>query len=277
MLPRVHVLGMMHDGLMSYLHTSSRLRNALSILALVTVANSLSPAIADAATHYTITIRLSLVDSSLPGQFLPNDTLRLTTNVFVDGRQANTGALFLYTTNPQEPRLCVVSYESRQGHFCVIDFPNAGRWRIVGKFALSFMSGVANHFNATKAIAATIFAPAPPSTISYTPQATSTVFGSGSFNQLIGGKYFPIEDATVTITGQGAASPGGGSVIFTDAYGNVICGVSVSAVPQVGCTGVGRSSPPVNPVTATYTGTNLGISDGIGYVYAPSSGSAYVP
>jgi hypothetical protein len=247
------------------------------MLALITLANGATPALASAAIHHTITIHLSLVDTSLPGQFFSNDSLRLTTNVLIDGREANTGDLFVYTTDPREPRLCVVSYDSRQGHYCVIDFPNAGKWKIVGKFAFSFMSGANNHFNATKAIAATIVAPPPPTTISYTPQATTTAMGSGSFNQLIAGEYYPIEEATVTIDGQGSSSPGGGGVVFTDAYGDVICSASVPAVPQVECTGAGRNTRPVNPVTAWYTGTSLGIYVGIGYVYAQSSSSAYVP
>jgi hypothetical protein len=103
--------------------------------------------------------------------------------------------------------------------------------------------------------------PAPPTTISYAPQSTSTVFGSGAFNQLIAGEYYPIEEATVTIDGQGSSSPGGGGVVVTDANGDVICAASVSAVP----------------VTAWHTGTSLGIYVGIGYVYAQSSSSANVP
>jgi hypothetical protein len=119
--------------------------------------------------------------------------------------------------------------------------------------------------------------PAPPTTISYAPQSTSTVFGSGAFNQLIAGEYYPIEEATVTIDGQGSSSPGGGGVVVTDANGDVICAASMSAVPQVECTGAGRNTKPVNPVTAWYTGTSLGIYVGIGYVYAQSSSSANVP
>jgi hypothetical protein len=251
---------------------------AVTFMIVTTMSGLIEPASVSAAHHPTIRIQLSLVDTSIPGGFYLGDTLRLTVNVTINGRQARTGALYLDTTDRAEPNLCVVAFDPPHSNYCKIDFPNSGRWRIMAKYTLNNTWYTNPRFVATGTLAATIH-PIPTTTISYAPQATTTVVSSNSFNQVIAGHYFPQEYATVTVNGEPGASPGGGGVTFTDAAGAVICGTVVSVVATftgVRCTGAARNTPPVNPVTATYTGTNLGSNDGIGYVYASSSGSAYV-
>jgi hypothetical protein len=228
----------------------------------------------EAAPKSRISIVLSLVDTSLPSGYFPNDTLRIAAQVLVNGKPARTGDLVLDSTDPKERLLCGIGFPTAI-KYCIIDFPNAGHWKIIAKYALDFVFPL--RYVAVSSIAATIHSPSPPTTISYVPQATTTTISPSSFNQVIVGSVYPIEEATVIVNGQAfPVTPGAGSVVFTDAAGVVICAALVSAVPQVECTGSVRSSAPPNPVTATYTGTSFGVNDGIGSEYASSWDSAYI-
>lgn len=90
--------------------------------------------------------------------------------------------------------------------------------------------------------------------------------------------YYPIEDAGVIVAGSGGSEfPGAGTITFTDASGQVICSAQVVADLVAGCTGSPVASPPPNPITAYYSGTQVGVDDGAGSSYAPSSATAYVP
>jgi hypothetical protein len=110
---------------------------AVTFMIVTTMSGLIEPASVSAAHHPTIRIQLSLVDTSIPGGFYLGDTLRLTVNVTINGRQARTGALYLDTTDRAEPNLCVVAFDPPHSNYCKIDFPNSGRWRIMAKYTLN--------------------------------------------------------------------------------------------------------------------------------------------
>ena len=90
----------------------------------------------------------------------------------------------------------------------------------------------------------------------------------------IGGLFHVTEDADLTITAYPSLSPEAGTVTFTDASGRVIC---TGEVPNtilgtvVSCGSVGLAVAPPTPVTAAYSGTQVGYDDGYGTSYAGST------
>jgi hypothetical protein len=224
-----------------------------------------------------VSIHMSLVDEESPGMFWTNDVLRLTVQVFVGGTRTRVGITDLTTNDLQERELCEVSALPFGGDYCNIDIPNPGTWKIQARFAR--VDTWPEHYTSSKMIRVKITRPTPTTTEPQIyDQPTQVEFSSDSYNLETAGVYYPIEDAGVIVTGSGgSAFPGGGSITFTDASGRVICSTQVVADLVAGCEGSPVASPPPNPVTAYYSGTQAGVDDGAGSTYAPSSAPAYVP
>jgi hypothetical protein len=105
---------------------------------------------------------------------------------------------------------------------------------------------------------------------------TTTYFAFGSYNSGSGGSYSANEYADVTINSFPNLSPGGGTVTFRDADGSLICVATLDSNPfstTVGCFAGSLSTPPPNPITVSYSGTQTGYDDGYGTSYGASSGS----
>lgn len=224
-----------------------------------------------------VSIHMSLVDEESPGMFWTNDELRLTVEVFVGGKRTRAGITDLTTNDPQERELCEISALPLVGDYCNIDIPNPGRWTIVARFAR--VDTWPEHYTTSRALRVKINRPTPTTAEPQIyDQATQVIFSSDSFNQAVADVYYPNEDAGVVVAGSNETEfPGAGTITFTDAEGKVICSTQVVADLEAGCTGSPVSSPPPNPITAYYSGTQAGLDDGAGSSYAPSSTSAYVP
>lgn len=224
-----------------------------------------------------VSIHMSLVDEESPGKFWTNDVLRLTVQVFVGGTRTRAGITDLTTNDPEELELCEVSALPFSGDYCNIDIPNPGNWTIEARFAR--MDTWPERYTSSKAIRVKITRPTSTTTEPQIyDQATQVEFGSDSNNLETDGVYYPIEDAGVIVAGSGGSEfPGAGTITFTDASGRVICSTQVVADLVTGCEGSPVASPPPNPITAYYSGTQAGVDDGAGASYAPSSTSAFVP
>ena len=110
-----------------------------------------------------------------------------------------------------------------------------------------------------------------------TAQATTMLFDAPSsyYSVALSGGY-TVQMAGLLSVDQVYAtqlvSPGAGIVSFTDATGATLCQVTVPPTPVAAllqCSGGPYASPPVNPITAHYSGTNAGLDDGSGVVYTP--------
>ena len=86
-----------------------------------------------------VSIQMSIRDLTLPGDFLVHDVLRLTVNVYVGGRPANSGDVNLTTNDPQEPELCgILQPAGPSSNYCNIDFPNPGSFTITASYELVY-------------------------------------------------------------------------------------------------------------------------------------------
>lgn len=105
-------------------------------------------------------------------------------------------------------------------------------------------------------------------------QATTVEYDSFlSYTEEIGGLYYATEYADLNIDGY-SLSPGGGVVSFYDANGDLVCMGAVSSSPfetVASCEAVGLAAAPPTPISAVYSGTQLGYDDGYGTSYAGSS------
>ena len=226
------------------------------------------------ATSAKISIQMTITDMYGAGSLFVNDPLRLTVNTYLGSGRARTGQIYLTTNDPKEHLLCGMAVGRGRGNFCNIDFPNAGMWTIKAQFETQDVFPA--HYIYTKTLLVRI-RPTPTTTTQpqETQQATITTFSSQSYNQVVATTYYPIEIATVQVA-SGPYYPGAGVVTFKDATGSTICTAQVQLDFASECTGSGRSSPPPNPITAYYSGTNVGLNDGLGSWYASSFAIAYV-
>lgn len=247
---------------------------ALFSLALATVTGAASKfPNADSATKQHISIKMTLNDLTSPGLYWPNDELRITVQVCVAGHLARGGDTYLTTNDRAEPTLCGIIARSGRGDYCNIDFPNARNWLIKAHYETTY--SWPPRYVASQTIRVTVVSSTTTTERQVYNQPTVTTVAS-SFNQSqFSGGYLPYEQATVKIQGL-VLSPEAGVVTFTDALGEVICSAGVaSPLGVVGCSGTVQRTPPPNPVTATYSGTQFGTDDGLGTSYGPSSGSGY--
>jgi hypothetical protein len=263
--------------MLSLSHMSTRWRLGTCAAATLLAVTSLSAGLessgnASAATSSKerISIHLTVRDIEFPGKFWPNDELRLTVRVYVGGSPARQGVTYLTSNDPSEPELCNVGIPG--GNYCNIDFPNPGRWTIVAKYGLVF--SYPQRFSASSSLAVVIRKSAHKPPVHNPPpgQATQTsVFYTDTY---INGSYYPLASATVSVVGQGSLSPEAGTVTFFDAQGGFICQATVDSAGTVECGGFSFPSPMPAPATGNYSGTNVGVNDGAGTVYAPSSGQS---
>lgn len=253
------------------------IRCANVIAAAILLLAGLLPAVAvgssaSATTHQHISIQMTVTDIQFPGKFWRSDELRLTVKIYAGAALARRGITYLTTNDPQEPQLCAISIRPGSGNYCNIDFPNDGRWTIIAKYAS--VDKWPPRFVALKRIGVAIPALTPASTTTTQPQVyaqpttTSVIYA----DPLISGEYTALVGATVTVNGQGSLSPGSGVVAFFDANGVLLCEAAVGSSDFVECSGYPSSTPNPVPITADYSGTNIGVNDGIGTVYAKSSG-----
>ena len=222
-------------------------------------------------------MEMYILNLANPGVFDKGDTLHVIAVPFINGNTENHGEINVTSNDPLKKNICNIIMSTKH-FYCNISFPNAGNWTIVARYKAAILGP--NHYLASKSLKVTISGHAPTTTTTQpqvTEQATITVFSSASYNQLVVTTYYPIEIATVEVAASpGVYYPGSGTVTFTDATGSQICvaNVEVDFAPQ--CVGGGRSSPPPNPITAHYSGTDSGTNDGLGSWYAPSFATSYV-
>jgi len=226
------------------------------------------------ATNDKTSIQMTITDMYGARSLFVNDPLRLTVNTYVGSGRARTGQVYLTTNDPQERLLCGLAIGRREGNFCNIDFPNTGTWTIKAQYETRDV--FPPHYIYTKELIVRIRSVSSTTTQPQDlEQATITTISFESYNQVIVTTYYPTEIASVQ-DASGPYSPEAGVVTFTDATGRMICTAQVQGAFPSECTGSARSSPPPNPITAHYSGTNIGFDDGLGSWYAPSSTTAYV-
>jgi len=226
------------------------------------------------ATNDKMSIQMTITDMYGARSLFVNDPLRLTVNTYLGSGRARTGQIYLTTNDPKEHLLCGMAVGRGKGNFCNIDFPNTGTWTIKAQYETQDVYPA--HYIYSKTLLVRIRSvPTTTTQPQQTEQATITTFSSQSYNQVVVTTYYPIEIATVQ-DASGPYSPEAGAVTFTDATGSTICTAQVQVDFSSECTGSGRSSPPPNPITAHYSGTNVGFNDGLGSWYASSFAVAYI-
>ena len=228
---------------------------------------------AAAASQQNFSIRMTISDLHTPGAFWTNDDLRLTVNVFFGSSRAQSGVVNVTSNDPHVRQVCGITIGPRWPNHCGLGFPNSGTWTIKAQYEKEY--ALPAHYLHTQTLRIRIRAA---STTTTQPQeaaqATITKFSPESYNQVVVTTYDPTEIATVQ-DATGSYSPEAGTVTFTDANGSIICTAQVEVDFASECTGIGRSSPPPNPIIAHYSGTKIGSNDGLGSWYAPSSATAY--
>ena len=193
--------------------------------------------------------------------------------MFLGTSRAQSGLVNVTSNDPQVRQVCSIAIGPRWPNHCGLGFPNFGTWTIKAQYEKGYSFPA--HYQLTQTLRIRIRAVPTTTQPQEVAQSTITRFSSASYNQVVDTTYYPTEIAIVQdATGQDY--PEAGTMTFTDANGSIICTAQVEVEFASECTGSGRSSPPPNPITANYSGTNTGFNDGLGSRYASSSATAYV-
>lgn len=248
-----------------------RLTSALPALGLLITVAIAPPA--GAAGRYTMMLTALRPVSPVSATLYAGQTVRVDAVGFLNGNVAHQGTVSVGSNDPSNRSMCIVSL-SGQRYYCDTVFASPGRWVLSAVFR-QIVHG-RSVVRARKSIAIEV-QPAP-----VTAQATTMLFDSplsyysvapsGGYTVQMTGLLSVVQAYTTQL-----ASPGAGIVSFTDATGATLCQVTVPPMPVselLQCTGGPYTSPPVNPITAHYSGTNAGLDDGSGVVYAPDNSAS---
>lgn len=244
---------------------SWRLMSALLALGLFVTVAVTPPA--GAAGRYSIMLmafRPTIPNSST---LYAGKTVRVDAVGFLNGNVPHQGTVSVESNDPTNRSICIISL-SGQRDYCDTVFASPGRRMLSAVFRQSVHGR--SVVRARKRIAIEV-QPAPVMAQATTmlfdaPLSYYSVTPSGGYTVQMAGLLSVVQAYAIQL-----ASPGAGVVSFTDATGATLCQVTVpptSVSELLQCTGGPYASPPVNPITAHYSGTNAGLNDGSGVVYA---------
>ena len=248
---------------------SARIARRFGIVAssALLVATAFAPAANGASVRYSMMLTAFRPVIPVSATLYAGQTVRVDAIGFLNGNVPHQGTVSVGSNDPTNRSICIVSL-SGQRYYCDTVFASPGRWVLSAVFRQSVHGR--SVVRARKSITIQVhLAPV-------TAQATTMLFDAAmSYYSLTPSGGYTVQMAgllsVVQTYATQLASPGAGVVSFTDATGATLCQVTVPPTPVselLQCTGGPYSSPPVNPITAHYSGTNAGLDDGSGVVYA---------
>ncbi len=226
--------------------------------------------VAGATGRYSLVLWAFRPTNPASSTLYAGETARVDAVGYFNGNVPRQGTVTVSSNDPANRSICVISLSGHR-YYCDTVFATPGRWLLSAVFRQVVRDRSVIRARKNTAIDVQ---PAP-----VPAQFTEMLFDSamsyywtapgGGYDVQLAGLLTVMQTYSNQLT-----SPGAGTISFTDATGATLCQVSVPQTPVaqvLQCTGGPFSSAPSGFITASYSGTSIGIDDGNGVVYAPDT------
>ncbi len=238
----------------------------LLLLTLITMA--IAAPVAGAAGRYSISLWAFRPVVPASTTLYAAQTVRVDAVGFLNGNVPRQGTVAVGSNDPANRSICVISLSGHRD-YCDTVFATPGRWVLSAIFRQVVRGRSVIRARRSAAIdvqPAPI--PAQPTVMLFDSEMSYYwAAPSGGYDVQLAGLLSVIQLNNPTQL----VSPGAGVISFTDSTGTTLCQVSVpptSVAQLLQCTGGPFANAPSGFITASYSGTNAGLDDGSGVVYA---------